>query len=356
MKSVTPFVVVSFLLVTAILSAQAPKRNLLSGPTLHGTDTVVLNGKVTSEDNVPPATTVEVVLECLGTRTAQASTDAHGNFSMSVRRSSHSDMSDSTNLRGSSTDLTGCEISAFLAGYSATPLRLMGGGTDIGAIDAGTILLHPTEAKTFAISVISLAAPEKAKSAFEKGEAQKKKGKWAAAVESFRKAIAVYPRYGLAWLELGRVQATQHNFVDAQQSFRQSVTEDSKLAEGYVELAHLAAQQGEWHELLSASDHLVQTHPQTPEFWFWNSAANFNLGNVKEAEASITRGLRVDSAHRVPQMEYLYALVLARRQQFQSAADHTAAYLKLLPQATDAAEAQKRLAEFQSLAAVTAAK
>ena len=152
------------------------------------------------------------------------------------------------------------------------------------------------------------------------------------------------------------MQATQNNFADAQQSFRQSVTQDSKLVDGYIELAHLAAKQGEWRELLNVTEHLVQTHPEVAEFWFLNSAANFNLGDIDKAETSITRGLRLDSRHQIPQLEYLYALVLARRENFQAAAEHTAAYLKLSPKASDAPEAQKRLAQFQTLASTAAAR
>ena len=50
----------------------------------------------------------------------------------------------------------------------------------------------------------------------------------------------------------------------------------------------------------------------------------------------VTRGIRLDSAHRLPQMEYLYGLILARNQKYESAADHLSAYLKLSPQAADA--------------------
>src|SRR5215813_3170850 len=233
MKVVTPQAAVFIFLSTAILSAaQAPTQNLPFGPAVPDGQTIILNGKVTTEANCVPPASVDITLDCTGTQTAQTTTDPHGNFSISVRRSSHSDTADSTPSRKSSTDLPGCEVNASLAGYTAEPLHIVGSGSEMGVINAGTILLHPTaQAQSFSISVSSLAAPEKAKAAFEKGEEQKKKGKLPAAMESFRKAIAAYPRYALAWLELGRIQATQHNFADAQQSFRQSVNEDSKLVE-----------------------------------------------------------------------------------------------------------------------------
>jgi tetratricopeptide (TPR) repeat protein len=343
---VASLVVVPFFLLSTIDSAQTPEPNVPFAP--RG-ETVVLTGTVTTESNSPPGAIVEVTLDCMGTRAAQTNTDSHGNFSLNVRRSSSID--DSTDSRNSSTDFSKCEINANLNGYRAEPLHVAAGGSEVGVANVGTILLHPTaQAHAFTISVNSLAAPEKAKAAFEKGEEQKKKGKLAAAMESFRKAIAAYPRYALAWLELGRVQATQNEFADAQHSFQQSVAQDAKLVDGYVELARLAARQNDWQGLLRSTKYLVEAHPDVAEFWFWNAVASFNLGDINAAESGITRGLRIDSAHRLPQMEYLYALVLAHAQKFNAAADHVTTYLKLAPGASDAAEAQKRLVQFQGLA------
>jgi len=317
---------------------------------------LVLTGQVTTEANFPPSESVNIALEC-GDRgpVAQAHSDSKGYFSISVPSSddkSASYPSQIVNGRASGIDLAACELLADLAGYKAAPLRITRSG-DIGPVNVGTIVLRAvTPNQTFTVSLTSLAAPDKAKAAFEKGEEQKKKGKWAAAMDSFRKAIAAYPRYALAWLELGRVQATQKDFVDARQSFHESVTQDSKLADGYVELAHLAAQQQQWQELADVTDHLVQIHPETAEYWFLNSAANFNLGNIRQAETSVTKGLRLDSTHQLPQLEYLYGLILARNQDYQSAAEHVSVYLTLSPQAADAKDAQRTLEQLKKRAQI----
>ncbi len=342
----------------AQLQSQPPSAAMLgeapSAATPGTAGVLLLNGKVTTEANSPPPESVNISLECGSTEEmAHAHSDSKGYFSISVPSSGHSSASyPSQVVKGGSSgiDLGTCELIADLAGYKAEPLRITRTG-DIGPVNVGTIVLRAaTPNQTFTVSLTSLAAPDKAKAAFEKGEEQKKKGKWSAAMDSFRKAIAAYPKYALAWLELGRVQATQKDFVDARQSFHESITQDSKLADGYVELAHLAAQQRQWQELAGATDHLVQIHPDAAEYWFLNSAANFNLGKLQQAEVSITRGIRLDSAHQLPQLEYLYGLILARKQDYQSAVEHISLYLKLSPQAADAKDAQRTLEEFQKQA------
>jgi len=201
----------------------------------------------------------------------------------------------------------------------------------------------------FTVSVTSLAAPDKAKKAFEKGEEEVRKGRFEAAASHLRRAVEMYPRYAIAWLELGRVRSRQSSFADAQQCFRQAVAQDSKLLDGYVELAYADAQQQDWTDLANVTDHLVQVAPaSSPEYWFLNSAAYYNLDDIKRAETSITTGLRLDSGHQVAQMEYLYGLILGSKKEYKQAAEHVSTYLRLAPDnAPDREAAQNLLAAYQ---------
>src|SRR5581483_11072587 len=135
------------------------------------------------------------------------------------------------------------------------------------------------------------------------------------------------------------------------QSFRQAVKEDSHFVAGYIELARLAAEQKQWNELVEVTNRLVQFSPEaSAEPWFLNAAANYNLGNIKQAEASVARAARLDTHHEIPQIEHLYGLVLASNHDFNAAAEHLSAYLRLAPGAADAAAARSKLSELQNLA------
>src|SRR5207248_855728 len=189
-------------------------------------------------------------------------------------------------------DWASCELYSDVSGYRSERIRMFG-TPGRGIVQVGTIVLHPVSpTQEFTVSATSLAAPEKARKNLEKGQEQEKKGKWTTAAEYFKKAIAAYPRYALAWVELGRTQVKQNNFLEAQQSFHQAVSQDSRFLAAYAELAPVAVVQKQWKELADVTDRLLQALPDSsPEFWFWNSAANYNLGNVKQAETSIERGL-----------------------------------------------------------------
>jgi tetratricopeptide (TPR) repeat protein len=362
MRSHLPLVVAAVFLPLSFISlvpakAQMPNAGspMASQVPLTG-QAVAISGKVAVEGGADISRETAVVLQCGSEQRAKVNVDQRGKFSFFLYGTTNS----SGNLWAggaavSSSSWADCNLHGEAAGYRSEWLNLAGEESR-GVIQVGTILMHPLAASegggNFTVSVASLAAPDDAKKAFAKGEQQEKKGKWAAAADYFHKAVQAYPRYALAWLELGRVQMQQSNFMDAQQSFQEATTHDSNMLPAYVELARVQAQQQQWKALADTTGKLVELAPDSsPMFWLLDSAANYNLQNLARAESSATRGLRLDQGRRVPQLEYLYGLVLASRRDFRSAVGYLENYLKIAPKAHDAKDAQQHLTEFQHLLA-----
>ncbi len=314
------------------------------------THPVAFSGKVSVEGGAEITKDIVVMLNCGFGNLARTSVDSRGQFTLMI---ANGESSIETNGSGSGprADLAGCTLHAEAPGYQSSTLDLQ--GHQSGVVEVGTIVMSPIAAgnQGATVSVASLAAPANAKKSFAKGEDQAKKGKWAAACDSFRKAIQAYPRYALAWLELGRAQLHQNNVNDAQQAFVSATTQDSKLLPAYVELANLQVAQRQWGALSRTTANLVELAPESSTaFWFLDSAANYNVHNLERAESSAQRGLRLDPEHHVPQLEYLYGLILGTKQNYSLAVQHIKSYLQLSPSAQDAREAKDRLAEFEKLA------
>ncbi|HTM35453.1 MAG TPA: tetratricopeptide repeat protein [Terriglobales bacterium] len=316
---------------------------------------LALMGKVEVEGGGDVARNTLVVLECGSKVRASSNVDSHGDFSLVLNETGVADQPGWGNSQMGSQSLADCSVSAQASGYRSSA-ALLAGGNESGIVQVGTLVLqrlaasqHPAE--EFTVSAASLAAPEKAKQQFQKGTEQEKKGKWASASDYFRKAIQVYPRYAVAWLELGRTQVQQNNFAEAQHSFQQAATHDSKLLPAYFELARLQAEQKEWKALAETAGKMVEIAPDSsPMFWFLDAVANYQLHDFARAEGSAMRGLRLDTKHSVPQLEYLYGLVLGTHGDYVAAAPHIRNYLKLAPHATDSGNAQQVLSEFERLA------
>ena len=312
---------------------------------------VAFSGKISVQDGADIMKDVVVVLDCGFGDRARTNVDPKGNFTLMLKDAGSSSDS-SWEQRSPSAEWTGSSLRAEAPGYVSSTIDLEQHLS--GMVEVGTIVMSPAGSQSsegFTVSVASLAAPENAKKNFAKGQDQAKKGRWAAACDYFRKAVQVYPRYAIAWLELGRAQMHQNDFMGAQQSFQSATTQDSKLLPAYIELARLQAAQKQWKALAATTANLVQLAPETAAvYWFLDSAANYNLENLQRAESSAERGLRLDGGHRVPQLEHLYALILGTKQDYALAAQHLQNYLRMSPHAEDLHDAQNQLAEFERLA------
>ncbi len=336
----------------------------ISGSTNHDTGqhlhaTHFLSGKVMVEGGAAPPVAVSMQINCNGNVSTAGYTDSKGYFSVelgsvvAVPGASEGVVGSSAavSLKGTRGGELNCELQAELPGFMSDTLSLSGIAIDGGTADVGTIFLHPlTHEQAAMISATSAAAPRDAQKNFNKGWEEERKGKWAAAREKFEKAIREYPRFALAWLELGRVEIQQGNIADAQLAFHEALAADSKLVMPYAELAQIAAQQQRWQDAADATDQLLALDPVGfPQYWFLNSASNYYLGRADRAEKSALQGLRLDAQHRLPRLHFLLGAILALKHDYQGAAAHVRSYLQLAPHAEDAVMAQQKLQQLEKL-------
>jgi tetratricopeptide (TPR) repeat protein len=217
-------------------------------------------------------------------------------------------------------------------------------------------MLHRmSQVQGFTVSATSAAAPGKAKKEYEKGREQEKKQKWDDALKSFQKAVDVYPKYAVAWFEMGECQLQKNDVPSAQQSFRQAIHADSKFISPYEQLAQIAIHERQWQVVADTTSEILKLNPVNfPQFWLFNSAANYYLNNYEVAEKSALRGLDVDPQHKFPKLEHLLGILLAHRHDYAGAVEHIKNYLRLSPNDSDAQLAQKEVQEFEKMSSQAA--
>src|SRR6266566_4665701 len=301
---------------------------------------VIISGKVVADDGAAPAQPVAVQRMCNGQVRTVAYTDASGSFQVDLNRDEQSS-SVSLPLASEGTGAgqklgVDCELRFELDGFAPHAIPLTGITSGPSVTNVGTVIVHRIARSSEAtVSATAMAVPDKAKKEFEK----------------VKNALQRYPKFALAWLELGRLQAQQKEITAARESFQNALSADSKLIDPYAELTNLAIEQKQWKDVVETTDRVLQvSDANSPKIWFYNAAGNFNLGRIDQAEKSLMRGIRLDREHRVPQMEYLLGLVFARKQDYPSAVTHVSEYLRLSPNAPDSAVARQQLDEFQKLA------
>ncbi len=327
-----------------------------------------LSGKVVLDSGGPLPNRVLIQSNCHGVVRAEGYTDSKGSFSIQFSNKEFGGATQASETpaahldpnavrQNSARDWRDCELKAVLPGFVSQPVDLGVRTPAIGNTNIGTIVLHhAANVEGSTVSTTSVSVPDKARKDYEKGLTEKKNGKLDSAQEKFQKAVEAYPDYAEAWLELGRVQVHNNDAAGARQSFHRSIAADSKFVSPYRELAQLAGHDKQWQELADTTDQLLKLDALNfPEAWFYNCVAKSNLGDVDGAENSAREGVKIDTGHRVPKLEYVLGAILAQKGDNQGAAEHLHTYLSLSPNAPDAADVKKKLQEVERLSAAAPA-
>ena len=353
-------------------SSPAPSRTITTQPGMNSPDPTFgqrafLTGKVVLDDGTQLTESASIQTICRGRRQTVTRTDTHGNFSFELgdqvtryaagigEADVDSISNPGTSSRGSNIqrDWRECELMAQLPGFSSRPVDLSSRLSTFESADIGRLVLHRMgQVEGLTISATSAMAPKDAQKAYQKGRQKADKEKWEEAQQLFAKAVEIYPKYAVAWFDLGRIQFRNNDAVPARHSFEQAIAADPKYVNPYRGLAELDVWQQRWPELVTVTSQLLALDPVSfPDAWLRNATGNYYIHNLAEAEKSARKGMKVDDQHSVPRLEYLLGIILIQKRDYEEAASHFQNYLKSAKQPSEVEDAQKQLAEITRLTA-----
>ena len=354
--------------------------SLGSGGGAKGTDVsrpIYISGKVVMDDGSAVLQNITIERVCSGISKTVAYTDSNGrfNFRWGDGNMIVADASDAGSGRypefrsggyGSSQSAGGgnalaadpfgnrmmnCGVRASVAGYSSDAISLFNRQIADNP-DVGSIVLHRIAGvEGLSISVTSMQAPRAAKSAYERGLQSLLKNKPNDAAKDFEKAVALYPNYADAWVNLAKLRMAQQSVEPASAALSKAMQADPKLVAPYLELGLLAAKDGKWEESGKYLDRAVELDPiDFPQAWYADAVANYNLKKYDAAEKSARAAVKLDQRHVNPRSDYLLGLVLVEKKDYAGAAEELTMFMKLAPNAPDLAQVKDRLGQIEKLA------
>ena len=249
-------------------------------------------------------------------------------------------------------DLMGCDIRANLPGFRSDVVTLSGRRA-FDNPDVGTIVLHRLgNVEGVTISATSLNAPKDAKKAYEKARDLLKKKKAPDAEKELEKAVQLYPKYSVAWYELGRIRESRNEVESARKAYGEALAADAKFVKPYHQLASLSLKEQKWQDVADTTSRLIKLDPvDYPDAYFYNSVANYYLKNYDAAEKSVREAQKLDTRNQMPKTNQLLGVILAEKQDFVGAAENIKKYLTFLPEGKEAETAKKQLIELEKMTA-----
>jgi tetratricopeptide (TPR) repeat protein len=199
------------------------------------------------------------------------------------------------------------------------------------------------------VSTARLAVPGKASSEFQKACGAYKDKKFSQAEEHVRKALTEYPQYVAAWVVLGQILDAQNKRADARTACAQATTVDPNYVAPYLCLAEFAATEAKWDEVSSLSQRALSLDPVNNVYSLYYAAdASVHLLRIAEAETKALAAIQLDTWHHLPQLHLLLAQVYAAKGDVRAEVTNLKQYLKLAPNAGDAAGAKTTLAQLEA--------
>ena len=341
---------------------------------------IFLSGRVMMDDGQPPQESVLIERVCNGNPRPEGYTDSKGHFSFQLGQNSNiladasvasgndsafgggglggqqrsSPMSPMGGMSAgiSERQLTSCDLRASLAGFRSESVSLAGRRM-MDNPDVGTIIMHRMAGvEGYTSSITSMLAPKDAKKAWEKGRDLARRKKFPEAQKEFQKAVDAYPKYALAWYDLGLAQEAQKDMAGSRESYGKAIAADSKFIKPYVKIYQYDAKDKKWEDVATTTGRVIKLNPfDFPEAYFLNAVANLNLKKLDDAETSARAAMKMDASKRVPQLDHMLGIILAQKQDYTGAAASMRSFLERAPNDPSAALVKKQLAEIDQFLA-----
>jgi tetratricopeptide (TPR) repeat protein len=288
-------------------------------------------------DGSAPEELIEIFSACGGAQKFIAVADSKGRFSFNP------------SVLGDLGGAKDCVLIASLDGYRSETKPLADVNPN-SSTKLGKIVLQPLASDTSGvISSTGEQASKNAKKAYERALDEAAKQQWPNAITSLQKATAAYAGYSSAWLSLGILQQSGRDLDGARKSFEQAAQADGKFALPLIRLAALDAARGDWQASLDHSQKAIDLNAAAfPHAYELNALANTNLQKIDAAEKSAAEGIKLDQAHRYPELEYALGIVLKAKHDRDGAMKHLQAYVDEAPNGPNVATAKSQLAQLQA--------
>src|ERR1700733_51273 len=274
---------------------------------------VFFSGEVALQDGSKPPDPVRIQRVCKGIARDEAWTDSKGRFSFKVAAGGSDPTTADPAQAGRTQDLSrpignstyysnplttalrDCEVQAVLAGFWSERVSIALKNT-LDDTRIGRITLHPSSGgQALTVSATTLAAPPNAMKAYERGLSAIREQKWDAAQKELTKAVEAYPKFAIAWFELGILRQGRNDLAGAAEAWKTALNTDPKYVKPYEALAALSERQQNWLDSEKYSRDWIQLDPENfPVAYLYNAIANARLNKVGQAEIAARKGLLLD--------------------------------------------------------------
>jgi len=189
--------------------------------------------------------------------------------------------------------------------------------------------------------------PKPARKAYEQGLKLQKENRADQALAAFNQALEIYPNYFQALTERGNMRMQANNLAEAEADFERALRSNADYPPALRGLGYCQIQRKQFEAALSNLERTHALEPKIPLTLLLLGYANLSLDRYEPAKERLQQALKLGPESAARAHVYL-SEILAHEQKFKEAADEIRAYLKVKPDAADAAHLQKLEADWRA--------
>ncbi|HEV8384553.1 MAG TPA: tetratricopeptide repeat protein [Candidatus Acidoferrales bacterium] len=216
------------------------------------------------------------------------------------------------------------------AGYQPVRVPVEHSYIPLGAVFLRLVPAGPEGAAAPAATAANqVSVPKAAQSEYEKGIEALTKKHPADSVAHFRKAIATYPEYESAYLQLGWAQIQLRAYPDANKTLEQALHLNSKSAAAYALLGKIQKDQNRLAEALPPYENSVRLEEASWRTQLELGEVLIKLGRVGQAYPHLQRAHELSPTQPATHLQFYNCLIL--RNDYAAAKAELDEFLKLFP-------------------------
>ena len=205
----------------------------------------------------------------------------------------------------------------------------------------------PNKPGTISVAEAAQNIPKAARKAFEQGLKLQKENQVEKALSEFDQAIQTYPGYFQALTERGNLRMARNQFAEANADFTAALKANEKHTPALRGLGYCQLQQKQFAAAIANLERAYAAAPEVGLTLMLLGYANLSVERYEPARQCLQEALRLDAKGAARAHVYL-GEILAHEQKFTEAADAVRAYLKLKPDAADAAQLKALEAQWRA--------
>lgn len=190
-------------------------------------------------------------------------------------------------------------------------------------------------------------APPKAAEHFRKAAKLSSNGDLEKAIAELKQAIAIHPEFAMAYNELGRLYGTTGDRNRAIESFRSAVKISPNSFDAKLNLGCGLVEMKSNEEAAQTLNEAIRLNLNSVRAFYCMGIAQMQMQNLLHAEKALSRAVQLNGG-KYSKAHLLLGGIYWSEKKYKQAVDELEKYLKLEPNAKDADQTRKAIAELRT--------